>query len=149
MSHPIPCAGGSKCTAKPVNQDRSRCGRCDMFDTCCPDDAIDCEDSESGYLCLGNPEYGNSNLASSSHFKMGLKIENLITGYLCPTSHPYACAMGSKCSSAVWKPISGETDCDGGKLVDKSSTCCPTDGVISCNGDQRYKCWSNPSFQGR
>ena len=71
------------------------------------------------------------------------------TGYLCPTSHPYACAMGSKCSSAVWKPISADIDCDGGRLLDKSSICCPTEGVISCNGDQRYQCWSNPSFQGR
>ena len=72
-----------------------------------------------------------------------------ITGYLCPTSHPYACAMGSKCSSAVWKPITADIDCDGGRLLDKSSICCPTEGVISCNGDQRYQCWSNPSFQGR
>ena len=67
LSHPIPCAGGSKCTAKPVTQDRSRCSRCDMFDTCCPDDAIDCNDSESGYLCLGNPQYGIYNLASILH----------------------------------------------------------------------------------
>ena len=29
-----------------------------MFDTCCPDDAIDCKDSESGHLCLGYPQYG-------------------------------------------------------------------------------------------
>ena len=58
-SHPIPCAGGSKCTAKPFPLDPSYCKRSNMLKgTCCPDDAIPCKQSESGHLCKGNPEFG-------------------------------------------------------------------------------------------
>ena len=40
-----------------------------MFDTCCPDDAIDCKDGESGHLCLGYPQYGKDN-AVKNLFKL-------------------------------------------------------------------------------
>ena len=84
----------------------------------------------------------------------GIVSSCISSGYLCPTSHPYTCATGSKCTKALWKPESSDlaldssaADCDGGRLLDKTSVCCPTE-VISCNNDDRFKCWSNPSFQG-
>ena len=33
----------------------------------------------------------------------------------CPTTHPYACGGGAKCTNSLYKPQSGsDPDCDGG-----------------------------------
>ena len=60
--------------------ERSHCGRCDMLDSCCPDDAIDCKDSESGHLCLGYPQYGKDN-ALKNLFKLLHFLRNDILQY--------------------------------------------------------------------
>ena len=75
---------------------------------------------------------------------------------MCPTRHPYTCALGAKCSKVPWKSTQGdEIDCDGSMLIQNEdmsgqSICCPTEGVVECNGDgTKYKCLRNPSFEGK
>ena len=69
-----------------------------------------------------------------------------IPGNLCPSSNPYPCAKGARCSRSPFKPLSGpDPDCDGGRL-DEGSICCPNEKVVDCNNNTAAsRCKVRPS----
>ena len=69
-----------------------------------------------------------------------------IPGNLCPSSNPYPCAKGARCSRSPFKPLSGpDPDCDGGRL-DEGSICCPNEKVVDCHSSTAAsRCKVRPS----
>ena len=71
---------------------------------------------------------------------------SLLTGHMCPMSHPHPCMGGKRCSSSPWKPPSGpHADCDG-SILEPEDNCCPEGQTRECNANPDATCKKHPHF---
>ena len=114
----------------------------DIYSTCCPTSAIDCEADNANAHCRSCSTEGMSiatNFLSESDMF-------LFSGVLCPSTHPFAFKSGEMCCSDPYKAYDTASSACNGGLLNFDDDCCEANKAVVCSNNPAKRCKNNPHF---